>query len=65
MHLKEIALAVTLAALIGGCAYRHETVVEKPAPAPQPARVVVADPPPPSTVVVTDPPPRTVYVPSR
>lgn len=61
MQMKEIVLTVALAALIGGCAYRHETVVEKPVP--QPARVVVADPPP--TVVVTDPPPRTVYVPTR
>ncbi|MBS0220125.1 MAG: hypothetical protein JSR91_05215 [Proteobacteria bacterium] len=66
MQIKEIVLTVALTALIGGCAYRHETVVERPAPAPQPARVVVADPPPPpGTVVVTDPPPRTVYVPSR
>ncbi len=61
MQMKEIVLTVALAALIGGCAYRHETVGEKPAP--QPARVVVADPPP--TVLVAAPPPRTVYVPTR
>ena len=60
--MKLFAFAVALSVVIGGCAFRSETVVQKPAPAAAP--VVVADPPP-STVVVTDPPPRTVYVPSR
>jgi hypothetical protein len=56
--MKKFMLAVALCALIGGCAYRHETVVERPTPAAQPTSVVVTDPPPP-------PPPTTVYVPAR
>ncbi|HEY6983884.1 hypothetical protein [Reyranella sp.] len=60
--MKELVVFTALCVLIGGCAFRSETVVQKPAPAAAP--VVVADPPP-STVVVTDPPPSTVYVPSR
>jgi hypothetical protein len=56
--MKELILAVAFCVLIGGCAYRHETVVERPAPALQPTSVVVTDPPPP-------PPPTTVYVPAR
>ena len=56
-EMRKFALAATLFILIGGCAYRHETVVERPAPAPQPTSVVVTDPPP--------PPPTTVYVPAR
>jgi hypothetical protein len=55
--MKGFTLAAALCILIGGCAYRHETVVERPAPAPQPTSVVVTDPPP--------PPPTTVYVPAR
>jgi hypothetical protein len=56
--MKQFTLAVALCVLIGGCAYRHETVVERPTPALQPTSVVVTDPPPP-------PPPTTVYVPAR
>jgi hypothetical protein len=39
-------------AAIAGCSYHHETVVEKPAPAPATAIVVTNPPPPPATVVV-------------
>jgi hypothetical protein len=56
-EMRELTLAVAFCVLIGGCAYRHETVVERPAPALQPTSVVVTDPPP--------PPPTTVYVPAR
>lgn len=60
--MRQFILAIVLCVLIGGCAFRSETVVQKPVPAADP--VVVAAPPTP-TVVVTDPPPRTVYVPTR
>ena len=60
--MRQFISAIALCVLIGGCALRSETVVQKPVPAADP--VVVAAPPPPA-VVVTDPTPRTVYVPTR
>lgn len=60
--MRQLILAIALCALIGGCALRSETVVQKPVPAADP---VVVSAPPPTTVVVTDPPTRTVYVPTR
>jgi hypothetical protein len=49
----RLLISVSLAcAIVAGCSYRHETVVEKPAPAPATAVVVTNPPPPPGTIVV-------------